>query len=68
MDHSTYGGHDEDEADDMGGEEEVVGFLSPVLGREENDNVEANDSDSAPDGKGELYRLGERPFQRPFIN
>jgi hypothetical protein len=52
----------------VGGEEEVVSFLSPVLGGEENDYVEADDSDSAPDDKGKFYRLGERPFQRPFIN
>jgi hypothetical protein len=52
----------------VGREEEVVSFLSPVLGGEEKDNVEADDSDSAPDGKGKFYRLGKRPSQSPFIN
>jgi len=52
----------------VGGEEEVISFLSPVLGGEENDNVEADDGDSTPDGKGKFDGLGKRPFQRPFIN
>ena len=52
----------------MGGEEDVVSSLSPVLGGEENDHVEAGDSDYTPYDKGKFYRLGECPFQRPFIN
>ena len=52
----------------MGGKEGVVCFLSPILGGEENNHVEADESDGAPDSMGEFYRLRERPFQGPFVN
>jgi len=48
--------------------EEVVGSLSPVLRGEESNNIEADDSDCAPDGKRKFYRMGERPVQGPFVN
>jgi hypothetical protein len=64
----TYSRHEKNEADDVGGKEEVVCFLSPILGGEENNHVEADESDGAPDSMGEFYRFGERPFQGPFVN
>ena len=52
----------------MGAEEEVVGFLSPILGREGNDHVEADEGDCSPDGIRVFHTLFECPMQGPFVD
>ena len=53
----TYSGQHQGETDNVGEDEEVVGFLSPVLGGEENDDVEADKGDCSPDGIGVFHTL-----------
>ena len=67
-DDQTYSGHDDDEAKNVGRKEEVVSPLSPVLGGKENDHVETDKGDCAPDGIGEFHRLFERSLQGPLVN
>jgi len=52
----------------VGRKEEIVSFLSPVLGGKENDQVETDEGDCAPDGIGEFHRLFKCPLQGPLVN
>jgi len=63
----AYSGQHQDETDDVGREEEVVGFLSPVLGGEGNNHVEAKQGNCSPDGIGVFHALFECPIQGPFV-